>query len=117
MNYASLDRESLDRVSWNSTTRGNPLFSNFAQVSAAEHSRLDKMKSLIEKFAVKFDSLSTTLKALVTCTNCGKSNPSEDNYFKLKTYFKCKKKAIQLGRSSRGSSNSKEFDLDNLFYF
>ena len=75
------------------------------------------MKSLIEKFAVKFDSLSTTLKALVTCTNCGKSNPSEDNYFKLKTCFKCKKKAIQLGRSSRGSSNSKEFDLDNLFYF
>ena len=97
MNYTLLDRESLDRVSWNSTTRGNPLFSNFAHVSAAEHSRLDKMKSLIEKFAVKFDSLSTTSKALVTCTNCGKSNPSEDNYFKLKTCFKCKEKGLTIG--------------------
>ena len=50
-----------------------PLFSNYVQVSAAEHSRFDKMKSLIEKLAVKVDALSMTSKARVTCANCGKS--------------------------------------------
>ena len=51
------------------------------------------MESLVEKLAVKVDSLSTTSKARVTCANCGKSNHSEDNCFKLKTCFKCKEKS------------------------
>ena len=80
----------------NDKLSGNPLFSNFVQVSVADHSILDKIESLIKKLAVKVDSLSTTSKAHVTCANCGKSNHSEDNCFKLKTCFKCKKKAILL---------------------
>ena len=39
----------------NDILSGNPLFNNFFQDSAAEHSRLDKMESLIEKLAVKVD--------------------------------------------------------------
>ena len=70
----------------------NPLFSNYVQVSAAEHSRLNKMESLIEKLAVKVNVLSTTSKARVTCANCGKSHHSEDNCLNLKTCFKCKEK-------------------------
>ena len=50
------------------------------------------MESLIEKVAVKVNSLSTTSKARVACANCGKSNHSEDNCSKLKTCFKCKEK-------------------------
>ena len=76
----------------NDKLSGNPLFSNYVQVSAAEHSRLDKMECLIEKLAVKVDALSGTSKARVTCANCGKFNHSEDNCFKLKTCFKCKEK-------------------------
>ena len=56
------------------------------------HSRLDKMESLIEKLAVKVDALSTTLKERVTCANWGNSNHLEDDYFNLKTCFKCKEK-------------------------
>ena len=41
------------------------------------------MERLIEKVAVKVNSLSTTSKARVTCANCGKSNHSEDNCFKF----------------------------------
>ena len=76
----------------NDKLSGNPLFSNFVQVSATEHSSLDKMESLLEKLAVKVDYLSTTSKARVTCADCCNSNHSEDNCFKLKTYFKCKEK-------------------------
>ena len=68
------------------------MFSKYVQVSAAEHSTLDKMESLIEKLAVKVDALSTTLKEHVTCANRGNSNHLEDDYFKLKTCFKCKEK-------------------------
>ena len=50
-----------------------PLFSNYVQVSAAEHSRFGKVKSIIEKLAVKVEALSMTSKARVTCGNCGKS--------------------------------------------
>ena len=74
----------------NDKLSGNSLFNNYVQVFAAEHSRLDKMESLIEKFRVKVDALFTTSKAHVTCANCGKSDHSEDNCFKLKTCFKCK---------------------------
>ena len=76
----------------NDKLSGNPLFSNYVQVSAAEHSRFHKMKSLIEKLAVKVDTLSMTSKARVTCANCGKSNHSDDSCFQLKTCFKCKEK-------------------------
>ena len=38
------------------------------------------------------DALSTTSKARITGANCGKSNHSEDNRFKLKTCFKCKER-------------------------
>ena len=76
----------------NDKLSGNPLFSNYVQVSAAEHSRFHKMKSLIEKLAVKVDTLSMTSKARVTCANCGKSNHSDDNCFQLKTCFKRKEK-------------------------
>ena len=88
------DNKSLERLLElvNDKLSGNPLFSNYVQVSAAEHSRLDKMESLIEKLVVKVDALSTTSKARVTCANSGKSNHSKDNYFKLKTCFKCKKR-------------------------
>ena len=87
-------KENLERLLElvNDKLGGNPLFSNFVQVSAAEHSRLDKMESLIEKLAVKADPLSTTSKARVTCANCGKSNHLEDNFLKSKTRFKCKEK-------------------------
>ena len=89
-------KENLERLLElvNDKLGGNPLFSNFVQVSAAEHSRLDKMESLIEKLAVKADPLSTTStsKARVTCANCGKSNHLEHNFLKSKTRFKCKEK-------------------------
>ena len=76
----------------NDKLSGNPLFSNYVQVPAAEYSRLDKMDSLIEELAVKVDALSTTSKACVTCANSGKSNHSENNSLKLKICFKCKEK-------------------------
>ena len=47
----------------NDRLSGNSLLGNYVQVSAAEHSRLDNMDSLIEKLAVKVDSLLTTSKA------------------------------------------------------
>ena len=47
----------------NDRLSGNSLLGNYVQVSAAEHSRLDNMESLIEKLAVKVDSLLATSKA------------------------------------------------------
>ena len=47
----------------NDKLSGNSLLSNYVQVSAAEHSRLDNTESPIEKLAVKVDSLLTTSKA------------------------------------------------------
>ena len=47
----------------NDRLSGNSLLGNYVQVSAAEHSSLDNMESLIEKLAVKVDSLLTTSKA------------------------------------------------------
>ena len=87
------------------------MFSNFVQVSVADHSRLDKIESLIEKLAVKVDSLSTTSKAHFTCANCGKSNHSEDNCFKLKTFFKCKQKS-HIARF--GKANNAEYKAASL---
>ena len=82
---------------------GNLLFSNYVQVSAAEHSRVGKTESLIEKLAVKVDALSTTSKARATYANCGKSNHSEDNCFKLKTCFKRKEKG-DIARFSKADN-------------
>ena len=83
---------------------GNSLFSNYLQVSAAEHSRLDKMESLIETFRVKVDALFTTSKAHVTRADCGRSDHLEDNCFKLKTCFKCKEEG-HIARFCKADNN------------
>ena len=80
----------------NDKLSGNPLFSNYIQVSTAAHSRLDKMESRVEKLAVKVEALSTTSKARVACTSCCKSNHLENNSFISKTCLNVTKKAILL---------------------
>ena len=92
----------------NDKLSGNPLFSNYVQVSAAEHSKLDKMKSRNEKLAVKADALSTTSKARVACASCGKSNNLEDNCLILKTCLNVTKKAILLVFAKQTMLNTRQ---------